>query len=68
MRRDSQRGRHEPGLVRLLPEEVSVQRDIWVSVRVEQATLTRISSVVRFLTHIVDQDRRFLMGATQELG
>jgi hypothetical protein len=35
---------------------------------VEQATLTRISSVVRFLTHIVDQDRRFLMGATQELG
>ncbi len=56
------------GLVRLLPEEVSVQRDVWVSVRVEQATLTRISSVVRFLTHIVDKDRQFLMGATQELG
>ena len=73
MRHGSQRERSTfvaagvTGLVRLFPEDVSVQRDVWVSVRVEQATLTRINSVVRFLTHIVEKDRPFLMGATQEL-
>jgi DNA-binding transcriptional LysR family regulator len=53
------------GLVRLIPEEAVVRRNIWVSVRKEQGALTRIKSVTRFLTHIFEADRAFLMGAEE---
>jgi DNA-binding transcriptional LysR family regulator len=55
------------GLTRIIPEEVSVRRDVWISVRLEQASLTRIKSVLRFLTHIFQKDEAFLLGATEEL-
>jgi DNA-binding transcriptional LysR family regulator len=55
------------GLTRVLPDEASVRRDVWVSVRVEQSTLRRIKSVMQFLTHIFQMDRAFLMGSVADL-
>jgi DNA-binding transcriptional LysR family regulator len=55
------------GLVRILPDEASVRRDVWVSVRVEQSSLRRIKCVMQFLTHIFQMDRAFLMGTVADL-
>jgi molybdate transport repressor ModE-like protein len=55
------------GLMRLIPDQAMVQRSIWVSVRKEQGALTRIKSVTKFLTHIFETDRAFLMGAEEGL-
>ncbi len=52
-----------PGLIRIIPDEAVVRREIWISVRKEQGALTRIRSVMKFLTHIFEMDRAFLMGA-----
>ncbi|HEX5212537.1 MAG TPA: LysR family transcriptional regulator [Pseudolabrys sp.] len=49
------------GLQRLF-EDTSVQRDVWLSVRTEQGHLPRIKAVTRFLTHIFEHDRAFLLG------
>lgn len=57
-----------PDLKRLLPEEGIVRRNIWVSVRKEQESLTRIKSVMKFLTHIFEADRAFLLGEAQKKG
>jgi DNA-binding transcriptional LysR family regulator len=51
-----------PGLMRVIPEEAVVRREIWISVRKEQGALTRIRSVTKFLTHIFEADRLFLLG------
>lgn len=48
-------------LVRLMPEQ-AVRREIWVSVRNETASLSRIRLVLKFLTHIFEMDRKFLLG------
>jgi len=55
------------GLTRVLPDEASVRRDVWVSVRVEQSSLRRIKCVMQFLTHIFQLDRAFLMGSVADL-
>lgn len=55
------------GLKRILPDEVSVRRDVWISVRVEQDYLIRIKSVMKFLSQIFKHDRDFLHGKTEEL-
>lgn len=49
------------GLQRLFPD-VSVQRDVWLSVRTEQTHLPRIKAVTKFLTHIFEMDREYLLG------
>jgi DNA-binding transcriptional LysR family regulator len=49
------------GLQRLFPD-VSVLRDVWLSVRTEQTHLPRIKAVTKFLTHIFEVDRAFLLG------
>jgi DNA-binding transcriptional LysR family regulator len=49
------------GLQRLFPD-TSVQRDIWLSVRTEQTHLPRIKAVTKFLTHIFERDREYLLG------
>ena len=54
-----------PGLMRVIPEEGVVRREIWISVRKEQGALTRIRSVTKFLTHIFETDRQFLLGGTE---
>jgi DNA-binding transcriptional LysR family regulator len=54
-----------PGLMRVTPEEAVVRREIWISVRKEQGALTRIRSVTKFLTHIFETDRQFLLGETE---
>lgn len=56
-----------PGLRKVLPETVSVRREVWMSVRTEQADLARIRAVTRFLKHIFQQDADFLMGRTDAL-
>lgn len=49
------------GLQRLFPD-VSVRRDVWLSVRTEQTHLPRIKAVTKFLTHIFEMDREYLLG------
>jgi DNA-binding transcriptional LysR family regulator len=54
-------GAHVSGLKRVLPE-VSLLRDVWVSVRSEQRYQLRIKAVTRFLRNIFEEDREFLRG------
>jgi DNA-binding transcriptional LysR family regulator len=56
-----------PGLQRILPDKVSVQRDVWVSVRTEQSHLSRIRSVMQFLKYIFARDVDFLSGKSNRL-
>jgi DNA-binding transcriptional LysR family regulator len=52
-----------PELIRIVPQGADVRRDIWVSVRKEQGALSRIRSVMKFLTHIFESDKAFLLGS-----
>jgi DNA-binding transcriptional LysR family regulator len=61
-------GSDVPGLVRVLPDETRVEREVWMSVRVEQSHLKRIRAVMQFLTQAFKHDRAFLMGETDRLG
>ena len=54
------------GLQRLFPD-TSVQRDVWLSVRTEQTHLPRIKTVTKFLMHIFEHDRAFLLGQAAAL-
>lgn len=54
------------GLQRLFPD-MSVQRDVWLSVRTEQTHLPRIKAVTKFLTHIFEMDREYLLGQSPAL-
>lgn len=49
------------GLQRLFPD-VSVKRDVWLSVRAEQSHLSRIRAVTKFFSHIFEMDREYLLG------
>jgi hypothetical protein len=53
-------------LQRIAPE-INVQREVWVSVRTEQAPLARIKSVMQFLEYIFKLDADFLLGKTEAL-
>ncbi|HTL64908.1 MAG TPA: LysR family transcriptional regulator [Pseudolabrys sp.] len=55
------------GLQRILLENVSVQREVWVSVRTEQSHLSRIKAATQFLKHIFAHDVDFLLGKTSRL-
>ena len=57
----------ESGLVRVLPDKVSVRREIWVSVRTEQSHLSRIKTVLQFLKKTIADDADFLNGKTDAL-
>jgi DNA-binding transcriptional LysR family regulator len=61
-------GSDVPELVRVLPDEARVEREVWVSVRVEQSHLKRIRAVMQFLTQAFKHDRAFLLGETDQLG
>ncbi len=52
---------HNPDLMKVLPE-VSVTRDIWLSVHEDLLHIPRIDAVVKFLKKKVTADRKFLMG------
>jgi DNA-binding transcriptional LysR family regulator len=60
-------GEGVPGLQRILSDKVSVQRDVWVSVRTEQSHLSRIKAATQFLKHIFARDVAFLTGKTDRL-
>ena len=55
------------GLIRVLGDDVSTHRDVWVSVREEQSSLSRIKAVMQFMSHIFEKDRAFLMGQERTL-
>ena len=55
------------GLQRILIDKVSVQRDVWVSVRTEQSHLSRIKAATQFLKYIFARDVAFLAGKTDKL-
>ncbi|MEO8628761.1 MAG: LysR family transcriptional regulator [Pseudolabrys sp.] len=55
------------GLQRILPDQISARREIWVSVRTEQSHMARIKTVTQFIKHIVNADADFLMGKTERL-
>jgi DNA-binding transcriptional LysR family regulator len=57
----------EPKLVRILPDDVSVRREIWVSVRTEQNHLSRIKAVLQFLKSVIVSDANFLIGKANAL-
>lgn len=56
-----------PKLQRILPDQISTSREVWVSVRTEQSHLMRIKGVIQFLKHIFQHDREFLLGRSDEL-
>jgi DNA-binding transcriptional LysR family regulator len=56
------------GLQRVLPDQISVRREVWVSIRTEQSHLARIKTVTQFMKHIFNADSDFLMGKTKRLG
>jgi DNA-binding transcriptional LysR family regulator len=60
-------GEGVPGLQRILADRVSVQRDVWVSVRTEQSHLSRIKAATQFLKQIFACDAEFLLGKTNRL-
>jgi len=55
------------GLQRILPD-VSVRREIWVSIRTEQSHLAKNKSVMQFMKHIFRRDADFLLGRTETMG
>ena len=56
-----------PRLVRLIPDQVVVRREVWMSVRVGQTAPARIQGVMKFLSHVFALDKDFLMGRTERL-
>jgi DNA-binding transcriptional LysR family regulator len=48
----------EPGLVRVLPDEVILTRSLWLIVHQDLAELARVKAAVRFLREAVEKDRR----------
>ena len=58
-------GAHVSSLQRVLPE-VSVLRDVWVSVRSEQRYQRRIKAVTQFLRYVFEKDREFLRGRSSD--
>jgi DNA-binding transcriptional LysR family regulator len=50
------------GLERILDNEISIRRDVWVSARTEHGHLARIKSVMAFLKYIFASDVDFLAG------
>jgi DNA-binding transcriptional LysR family regulator len=55
------------GLQRVLPDQISVRREVWVSIRTEQSHLARIKTVTQFMKHIFNADSDFLMGKPERL-
>ena len=47
----------EHGLVRVLPDEVSLTRSLWLTVHQDLAELARIKAVVRFIKDEVEAAR-----------
>ena len=49
--------REEPGLVRVLPDEIILTRSLWLIVHQDLAELARVKAVVRFLKETVERER-----------
>ena len=57
-----------PGLERILDDEISIRRDVWVSARTEHGHLARIKAVMAFLKDIFAQDNDKQTGKTDRIG
>lgn len=55
------------GLQRILPDQVSTSREVWVSVRTEQGHSARVKGVMQFLKYIFERDANFLLGKSDKL-
>jgi DNA-binding transcriptional LysR family regulator len=53
-------------LDRILPDQISVRREVWMSVRTEQNHLVKIKQVSKFLKRIFESDVDFLLGKTDQ--
>jgi len=53
-------------LNRILPDQISVRREVWMSVRTEQNHLAKIKLVSKFLKHIFENDVDFLLGKSEQ--
>lgn len=49
-----------PDLIRVLPEQVVVQREIWLSVHRDLEAVPRIDAVMRFLADLIGGDQTYL--------
>ncbi len=49
--------REEPGLVRVLPEEVNLTRSLWLTVHQDLAELARVRAALQFIRDEVDKAR-----------
>ena len=47
----------DPRLVRILPDEVTLTRSLWLIVHQDLAELARVKAVVRFIRDAVDAER-----------
>jgi DNA-binding transcriptional LysR family regulator len=55
------------GLQRILPDTISIRREVWASVRTEHGHLARIKTVLSFLKYIFSRDAAFLAGKSNEI-
>ncbi len=53
-------GARDSNLVALLPEQVSVTRDLWIGVHEDQKHIRRIDAVSKYLTRLIESDQPFL--------
>ena len=53
-------------LNRILSNQISVRRQVWMSVRTEQNHLAKIKLVSKFLKHIFESDVNFLLGKSNQ--
>lgn len=54
-------------LQRILPDQVTTSREVWVSVRTEQGHSARVKGVMQFLKYIFERDASYLLGKTGNL-
>jgi DNA-binding transcriptional LysR family regulator len=56
-----------PGLQRVLPDTVSIRRDVWASVRTGHGHIARIKTALAFLKYVFSRDADFLAGKTSSI-
>ena len=60
-------GVRDAKLVRVLPDKISVTRDIWIGVHEDQDHIRRICALSKYLTSLIKSDQRFLTSGEPQL-
>ncbi|MEX0693304.1 MAG: LysR family transcriptional regulator [Rhodospirillales bacterium] len=53
---------NDPRLVRILPSQIKVKRDFWLSVHHDLEHIARVKQVMKFLKHLIQDNADFLNG------